>query len=61
VIFDELVGHDITVHTDSKMFRGILQRLGDNDVLELQAGIDTIFVFRVDMIAITLHGAERGI
>lgn len=57
--YDSLMARDITVHTKNHKYRGILVYLTPG-TLTLEVGIDTVYIDRGFVVAVTSHGREYG-
>lgn len=57
--FTDFLDKDITVHTDTHKYRGILVDVLVG-VLAFKAGIDSFYIDANKVVAVTVHGREIG-
>jgi hypothetical protein len=57
--FETFLNKDITVHTDTHTYRGVLVQVV-RGVLVFKAGIDDFYIDCHKIVAITAHGREFG-
>lgn len=57
--FAHFLEKDITVHTDTHKYRGVLEEVLVG-VLAFKMGVDDFFIDATKVVAVTVHGREFG-